>query len=91
MLFTAAKVTHLALLPQGQPERDARGRSPWSPRWTRAASASCTNLGECEAVCPKDIPLDFIARLNRDVLRATLTPRREPLAVREAPAVSHQD
>ncbi len=68
-LFTAAKVSHLALLPQGQPERH--------PRALRMVAAmnierfgSCTNIGECEAVCPKRIPLEVIARMNRDFLRA---------------------
>ncbi|MGH9379065.1 MAG: succinate dehydrogenase/fumarate reductase iron-sulfur subunit [Thermoanaerobaculia bacterium] len=67
-LFTAAKVAHLGLLPQGQPERFARVR-----RMVEAmeeAFGSCSNFGECEAVCPKEIPIDFIARLNRDWLRA---------------------
>ena len=47
----------------------------------REAFGSCTNHAECEAVCPKEIPLEFIARLNRDLLRAVFRPRREPLAV----------
>jgi succinate dehydrogenase / fumarate reductase iron-sulfur subunit len=75
MLFTAAKVAHLGLLPQGQPERDERAR-----RTVAAMEAegfgSCTNHGECEAVCPKGIDLPFIARLNRDLLRASAGPGR---------------
>ncbi len=68
-LFVAAKVSHLGLLPQGQPERHSR-----VVRMVAAMEqemfGSCTNYGECEAVCPKEIALDFIARLNRDYLRA---------------------
>lgn len=71
MLFTAAKVSHLGLLPQGQPERYARVQ-----RMVAVMDAegfgSCTNHGECEAACPKEISIDFIARLNRDLLRASL-------------------
>jgi succinate dehydrogenase / fumarate reductase iron-sulfur subunit len=68
-LFTSAKISHLGLLPQGQPER-----------WTRAEAmveqmegegfGSCSNHRECEAVCPKGISIDFIARMNRDYLLA---------------------
>jgi succinate dehydrogenase / fumarate reductase, iron-sulfur subunit len=73
-LFTAAKVAHLNLLPQGQAER-----------WTRTEAmvekmeeyfGSCTNMGECEAACPKEISIDFIAVMNRDYLRAKLANRR---------------
>jgi succinate dehydrogenase / fumarate reductase iron-sulfur subunit len=74
MLFTAAKVTHLGVLPQGQPERAGRVRG-----MVAAADAerfgSCTNIGECEAVCPKGIALEFIARMNRDLLAAALDRR----------------
>jgi succinate dehydrogenase / fumarate reductase, iron-sulfur subunit len=90
MLFTSAKLTHLNVLPQGQPERDERTLNMVAAM-DREHFGSCTNHAECEAVCPKLIPLEFIARLNRDVLRAILRPHREPLAVREAPAASHQD
>jgi succinate dehydrogenase / fumarate reductase iron-sulfur subunit len=71
MLFTAAKVAQMALLPQGQPERWLRVR-----RMVAAMDAegfgNCTNHGECEAACPKGIKLDVIARMNRDYLRASL-------------------
>jgi succinate dehydrogenase iron-sulfur subunit len=67
-LFTAAKITHLGLLPQGQPERYDRAR-----KMVAQANAelfgSCTNIGECEAVCPKEIRLEVIARMNRDFIR----------------------
>ncbi|XXX74399.1 succinate dehydrogenase/fumarate reductase iron-sulfur subunit [Sorangium sp. So ce134] len=70
-LFTAAKLTHLNILPQGQPERDQRSLSMVGQM--RAENfGHCTNVGECEAVCPKEIPLDVIAQMNRDYLRATL-------------------
>jgi succinate dehydrogenase / fumarate reductase iron-sulfur subunit len=83
MLFTAAKIAHLNVLPQGQPERDERTLNMVAAM-DREAFGSCTNHGECEAVCPKAIPLEFIAGLNRDLLRAVLYPRRHPLPVRGA-------
>ncbi|HEY8232606.1 MAG TPA: succinate dehydrogenase/fumarate reductase iron-sulfur subunit [Vicinamibacteria bacterium] len=71
MLFTGAKVAQLALLPQGQPERMLRVR-----RMVGVMDAlgfgGCTNHGECESACPKAIPLEVIARLNRDFLKASL-------------------
>lgn len=76
MLFVSAKVGHLGLLPQGQPERFQRVRR-MVEQMDREGFGACTNTGECEAVCPKDIPLEFIARMNRDYLRATLTDRPE--------------
>ena len=69
-LFTAAKVSHLALLPQGQPERYQRAID--MVRTMESFFGSCTNFGECEAVCPKGISIEFIARMNRDYLRASL-------------------
>jgi succinate dehydrogenase / fumarate reductase iron-sulfur subunit len=83
MLFTAAKVSHLGLLPQGQPERDDRVRGMVAAM-DAERFGSCTNIGECEAVCPKGIRLEFIARMNRDLLAATLA-RRGP-ARASAPA-----
>ena len=77
MLFTAAKVSHLNLLPHGQPERYIR-----TLRMVEAQDAEgfggCTNIGECSAVCPKEISMDFIARLNRDLLRASLSKGNGP-------------
>ncbi|MBK8479846.1 MAG: succinate dehydrogenase/fumarate reductase iron-sulfur subunit [Proteobacteria bacterium] len=70
MLFVAAKVTQLALLPQGQPEREARVQAMVA-QMEREGFGACTNHGECEAVCPKGIPLDFIGKLNRELLRAS--------------------
>jgi succinate dehydrogenase iron-sulfur subunit len=69
MLFTAAKVTHLGSLPQGQPERDSRVLSMVATH-DAEGFGGCTQTGSCTAVCPKGIPLTTIARLNRDYLRA---------------------
>ena len=69
MLFTAAKVTHLGLLPQGQPERYTRVINMVTAH-DEAGFGGCTNTGECAAVCPKGIPLTTIGRLNRDYLKA---------------------
>jgi succinate dehydrogenase / fumarate reductase iron-sulfur subunit len=71
MLFTAAKVSHLGLLPQGQPERWTRVRAMVAQMDAEGFGA-CTNHFECEAVCPKSISVQFIARLNRDYIRASL-------------------
>ncbi len=71
MLFTAAKAAHLSLLPQGQPERNRRAVLMINQQ-DAEGFGGCTNIGECEAVCPKSISLDFIARLNRDVLVGTI-------------------
>lgn len=75
MLFTAAKVTHLGLLPQGQAERDSRVLSMIATH-DSLGFGSCTNIGECSAACPKEIPLEAIARLNGDLLRAARRRRR---------------
>jgi succinate dehydrogenase / fumarate reductase iron-sulfur subunit len=75
-LFTGAKITHLALLPQGQPERQTRVLSMVA-QVKEELFGSCTNIGECEAVCPKEIRLEVIARMNRDYLRASWTARRD--------------
>jgi succinate dehydrogenase / fumarate reductase, iron-sulfur subunit len=67
MLYTAAKVAHLGLLPQGQPERWSRVRSMVAQH-DEEGFGGCSNIGECVAVCPKGIPLDTISRLDRDLL-----------------------
>jgi succinate dehydrogenase / fumarate reductase iron-sulfur subunit len=72
MLFTAAKVSHLGLLPQGQAERWPRVRAMVAQMDTEKFG-TCTNHYECEAVCPKEISVQFIARMNRDYIRASLT------------------
>ena len=71
MLFTAAKVAHLGLLPQGQPERYTRVVR-MVEQMDEEGFGGCTNIGECAAVCPKEISMDFIARMNRDLVAATL-------------------
>ncbi len=70
-LFTAAKLTHLNTLPQGQPERYERTVAMVSAMEDEGFG-NCTNYGECEAACPKEIPLGTIAKLNRDYIRASL-------------------
>jgi succinate dehydrogenase / fumarate reductase iron-sulfur subunit len=70
MLFTAAKVTHLGLLPQGQPERYSRVVEMVDAH-DELGFGGCTNTGECTVACPKGIPLDTIGRLNHDYLAAT--------------------
>jgi len=74
MLFVGAKVSQLALLPQGQPEREARAIK-MVEQMDAEGFGSCTNTFECEAVCPKEIGVQFIARLNREFLRGSLTSR----------------
>jgi succinate dehydrogenase / fumarate reductase iron-sulfur subunit len=71
MLFVAAKVSHLGLLPQGQPERNRRVLSMVA-QMDDESFGSCTNHGECEAACPKEIRLEFIARMNRDYVKASM-------------------
>ncbi|HEX5544125.1 MAG TPA: succinate dehydrogenase/fumarate reductase iron-sulfur subunit, partial [Nitrospira sp.] len=68
-LFVAAKVSHLALLPQGNPERTRRVKAMLEAM-DREGFGSCGNQNECEAVCPKRISVRFIATLNREYLRA---------------------
>ena len=72
MLFTAAKVAHLALLQQGQPERLQRVLG-MVEQMDQDGFGNCTNHGACEAACPKGISIDFIALLNRDYIKAALT------------------
>ena len=67
MLFTSAKVTHLGLLPQGQPERRSRVVNMINQQ-DAEGFGGCTNIGDCTAVCPKGIPFETISRLNRDLL-----------------------
>jgi succinate dehydrogenase / fumarate reductase iron-sulfur subunit len=73
-LFTGAKITHLGVLPQGQAERKERVISMVAAA-NRELFGSCTNIGECEAVCPKLIQLEVIARMNRDFIRASWSRR----------------
>ena len=78
-LFTAAKVTHLSLLPQGQPERFARARS-MVRQMDLEGFGHCTLYGECQEACPKSISIDTITRMNRDFIRSSLTAGRAAVA-----------
>jgi succinate dehydrogenase iron-sulfur subunit len=73
-LFTAAKIAHLNLLPQGRPERSERTEQMVDTM--EQFFGSCTNHRECEAACPKEISIDFIAMMNRDYLKAKVRSRR---------------
>ncbi|MFP4635222.1 MAG: succinate dehydrogenase/fumarate reductase iron-sulfur subunit [Nitriliruptoraceae bacterium] len=73
-LFTSAKLAHLNLLPQGQPERNERTEN--MVEVMEEHFGSCTNFGECEAACPKGISIDFIAMMNRDYRKARVAGRR---------------
>ena len=73
-LFTGAKIAHLGLLPQGQAERRERVLAMVAAA-EKEGFGHCGNVGECEAVCPKGIRLEVIARMNADFLRASLTRR----------------
>jgi succinate dehydrogenase / fumarate reductase iron-sulfur subunit len=75
-LFTAAKVTHLGLLPQGQPERFRRALRMVT-QMDVEHFGHCTLYGECQEACPKEISIDTIARMNRDYLRATVAVRAQ--------------
>jgi succinate dehydrogenase / fumarate reductase iron-sulfur subunit len=69
-LFTSAKITHLGLLPQGQPERHTRALNMIGQA-TAEGFGNCTNIGECEAVCPKEIRIEVIGQANRDYIAAS--------------------
>lgn len=77
MLYTAAKVAHLGLLPQGQLERSERVID-MVRQMEDEGFGSCRNYGECEAVCPKEISIKFIGRMNRDFLKASLLEPIDP-------------
>jgi succinate dehydrogenase / fumarate reductase iron-sulfur subunit len=85
MLFVSAKVSQLALLPQGQPERYERVLKMVATM-DAEGFGHCTNHGECEAVCPKLISVDNIARLNRDYVKASLMAGRRPVRAGEGGA-----
>jgi succinate dehydrogenase / fumarate reductase iron-sulfur subunit len=75
-LFTAAKISHLGLLPQGQPERTRRALR-MVEQMDAEGFGHCTLYGECQEACPKEISIDTIARMNRDYITATITHREE--------------
>jgi succinate dehydrogenase iron-sulfur subunit len=85
MLFTAAKISHLVLLPQGQPERSTRVRSMVA-QMDAEGFGTCTNHGECEAACPKAIRVEFIARMNADYMKAKWTAGRRKSGISEGGA-----
>jgi len=72
MLFTSAKVSQMALLPQGQPERDRRVLG-MVDTMDSEGFGNCTNEYECMAACPKEIHVSNIARMNREYMRASAT------------------
>jgi succinate dehydrogenase / fumarate reductase iron-sulfur subunit len=79
-LFTGAKIAHLGILPQGGPERDRRALRMVA-QMNAEAFGNCTSIGECTGVCPKEIPLDVIANMNRDYVTASFNRRDELAAV----------
>ncbi|MDE3196649.1 MAG: succinate dehydrogenase/fumarate reductase iron-sulfur subunit [Acidobacteriota bacterium] len=78
-LFTGAKISHLGPLPQGQAERDRRALRMVA-QYNQEIFGSCTNIGECEAVCPKGISIEVIGRMNHDYLKAKWRERGRPAA-----------
>jgi succinate dehydrogenase / fumarate reductase iron-sulfur subunit len=74
MLFTSAKISHLALLPQGEPERRHRVLS-MVRQMDVEGFGNCTNTYECEAVCPAEISASFISKMNREYASASLRSR----------------
>jgi succinate dehydrogenase / fumarate reductase iron-sulfur subunit len=99
-LFTASKISHLGLLPQGQPERPLRVAA-MAAQANAEAFGHCTSIGECAAVCPASIRLEVIARMNKDFIRASLSraelatplvapPRTSPMRFYEATPPTHE-
>jgi succinate dehydrogenase / fumarate reductase iron-sulfur subunit len=84
-LFTGAKITHLGVLPQGEPERERRALSMVA-QMNAEAFGNCTSIGECTGVCPKEIPLEVIANMNRDYVCGSFK-RREDLQTPVTPVV----
>ena len=71
-LFTSAKITHLAMLPQGQIERKQRAQN-MVDQMDKEGFGDCSNVGECEAACPKEISISNIARMKREYIKAVLS------------------
>jgi succinate dehydrogenase / fumarate reductase iron-sulfur subunit len=76
MLFTSAKISQLALLPQGKPERKARALS-MVEQMDKEGFGNCSNTGACEVECPKGISLEHIARMNREYVMASVTKKKK--------------
>ena len=85
-LFTGAKITHLGVLPQGEPERERRALAMVA-QMNIEGFGNCTNIGECTGACPKEIPLEVIANMNRNYVTGTFN-RREDLPTPVTPVVS---
>jgi succinate dehydrogenase / fumarate reductase iron-sulfur subunit len=79
-LFTGAKITHLGTLPQGEPEKERRALAMVA-QMNAEAFGNCTNIGECTGACPKEIPLEVIANMNRDYVCGSFNRRDELQAV----------
>ena len=77
-LFSGAKISHLAMLPQGQPERQTRAIR-MVDQANEEGFGNCTNIGECSAVCPKEIKIEVIGRMNRDYVKGSASARDERL------------
>ena len=84
-LFTGAKITHLGVLPQGETEKDRRALAMVA-QMNAEGFGNCTNIGECTGACPKEIPLDVIAKMNRDYLCGSFQ-RRDDLPTPITPVV----
>ncbi len=84
-LFTGAKITHLGVLPQGKTEKDRRALAMVA-QMNVEGFGNCTNIGECTGACPKEIPLDVIAKMNRDYLCGSIQ-RRDDLPTPITPVV----
>jgi succinate dehydrogenase / fumarate reductase iron-sulfur subunit len=85
-LFTGAKITHLGVLPQGEPEKERRALAMVA-QMNAEGFGNCTSIGECTGVCPKEIPLDVIAHMNRDYVCGTVR-RRDDLPTPVPPVVT---
>jgi succinate dehydrogenase / fumarate reductase iron-sulfur subunit len=84
-LFTGAKITHLGTLPQGEPEHERRALSMVA-QMNVESFGNCTSIGECTGACPKEIPLEVIAKMNRDYICGSFL-RREDLPIPVTPVV----
>ncbi|MBI4657172.1 MAG: succinate dehydrogenase/fumarate reductase iron-sulfur subunit [Elusimicrobia bacterium] len=87
MLFTGAKISQFALLPQGHPEREQRVLN-MVEAMDREGFGNCTNEYECEAVCPKDVKVSHIARMNREFIKANFCSKTEPSAAAGASQIN---
>ena len=85
MLYTSAKISHLALLPQGQPERSERARKMVA-RMDAEGFGTCTNHGECEAACPKAMRMQFIDMMNADFTKTSISEGERPSGSSEGDA-----